>query len=404
MGNGIRLGNQVINQFGAPSINENTLANRPAAGQAGRLFVDTTNNLLQRDTGSAYVTIGAVSATPDLQAVCTVGSTFTSDITISTIRIGRGGPTVNAENTAVGFSSLSSINNSFGNYNVAVGYGCMDSATSSNSNTCIGYNAGTAITSATTNVIIGSRAGDTNMTNQSSCVFIGADAGRYTGGFGNICIGYQTDTQQSIGNFAGTQNTYIGYGIGVNVNSYTSYNVFIGTTTGSGYTGNGINGLNTFIGSLLSLSASPTITGNIIIGNNTGKKIQNYASGNWVLGGGADNGIHQLQLSGGLYCQTISPSGVTFAVNTTITLGSSNFYYVFTGAIGATITLPTASANNNMYTFINSTSVSFTVSTSGGQFILNKFIGSLTTTVTVGNYACTILIADGDNKFYQLIS
>ena len=403
MGNGIRLGNSVVNQFGAPSINENTFANRPAAGQAGRLFVDTTNNLLQRDTGSAYVTIGAVASTPDLQAVCTVGSTFTSDITISTLRIGRGGPTVNAENTAVGFSSLSSINNSFGNYNVAVGYGCMDSATSSNSNTCIGYNAGTAITSATTNVIIGSRAGDTNMTNSSSSVFIGADAGRYTGGFGNICIGYATDTQQSIGNFNGTQNTYLGYGIGSSVSSYTSYNVFIGTSTGSSYTGNGINGLNTVIGSLLSLSGQPTVTGAIIMGNNTGIKIQNYSSGNWVLGGGADNGIHQLQCSGGIYCQTLSPSGVTWSVNTTITLGSSNYYYVYTGAGFGTITMPTASGNNNIYTFINSTSMNYTISTSGGQFIYRKSSGSIVTTISAGLYSSIQLIADGNNKFYEIV-
>ena len=51
---GIQLKNGVVNQFGAPSINQNTLANRPTFGQAGRLFVDTTNNLIYRDTGSAW--------------------------------------------------------------------------------------------------------------------------------------------------------------------------------------------------------------------------------------------------------------------------------------------------------------------------------------------------------------
>jgi len=403
MGNGIRLGNQVINQFGAPSINENTLANRPAAGQAGRLFVDTTNNLLQRDTGSAYVTIGAVASTPDLQAVCTVGATYTSDITISTLKIGRGGPTVNTENTVVGSGALSSINNSFGNYCTAIGYQALKSATSANSNTAIGYNAGVNITNPQTNTLIGAQAGGSNMVTGSSNTCIGADAGRYTNGFGNTLIGYQVDTQGSIGNYSGGSNTYVGYGIGSNVTSYTSYNVFLGYSAAQNYTGNGINGLNTVIGSLLSLSGQPTVTGAIIMGNNTGIKIQNYSSGNWVLGGGADNGIHQLQCSGGIYCQTLSPSGVTWSANTTITLGSSNFYYVYTGAGGSTITLPTSSGNNNIYTFINSVNFTYTISAPVGQNLFRKNLGTLVNSFVANNYSVHQFIADGNNKFYEIV-
>jgi hypothetical protein len=70
----------VLNQFGSPSLNSNTFANRPAFGQVGRLFVDTTNNIIQRDTGSSWVTIGGSSSTPNLQAVTTVGNTTTVGI------------------------------------------------------------------------------------------------------------------------------------------------------------------------------------------------------------------------------------------------------------------------------------------------------------------------------------
>lgn len=38
-------------------ILRNTFANRPAAGKPGRLFFDTTNNVLQRDTGSTWENI-----------------------------------------------------------------------------------------------------------------------------------------------------------------------------------------------------------------------------------------------------------------------------------------------------------------------------------------------------------
>jgi hypothetical protein len=70
----------VLNQFGSPSLNSNTLANRPAFGQVGRLFVDTTNNVIYRDTGSSWVLIGGAGSTPNLQAVTGVGNTSSNGI------------------------------------------------------------------------------------------------------------------------------------------------------------------------------------------------------------------------------------------------------------------------------------------------------------------------------------
>lgn len=51
----------LLNAGGVPSILSDITANRPLAGTAGRLFVDTTTNLLQRDTGSAWVNVGSSS-------------------------------------------------------------------------------------------------------------------------------------------------------------------------------------------------------------------------------------------------------------------------------------------------------------------------------------------------------
>jgi hypothetical protein len=48
----------IINQLGSPSINSNTLANRPAAGQRGRLFVSTDTFELYRDNGTGWDLIG----------------------------------------------------------------------------------------------------------------------------------------------------------------------------------------------------------------------------------------------------------------------------------------------------------------------------------------------------------
>jgi len=70
----------VLNQFGSPSLNSNTLANRPAFGQVGRLFVDTTNNVIYRDTGTSWVLVGGAGSTPNLQAVTGVGNTSSNGI------------------------------------------------------------------------------------------------------------------------------------------------------------------------------------------------------------------------------------------------------------------------------------------------------------------------------------
>jgi hypothetical protein len=49
---------QVINAGGAVSIQEDITGNRPAAGTAGRIFIDTTTNTIYRDTGAVWDSIG----------------------------------------------------------------------------------------------------------------------------------------------------------------------------------------------------------------------------------------------------------------------------------------------------------------------------------------------------------
>jgi len=48
----------ILNQLGSPSINSNTFANRPSAGQVGRLFVSTDTFEIYRDTGTGWDLIG----------------------------------------------------------------------------------------------------------------------------------------------------------------------------------------------------------------------------------------------------------------------------------------------------------------------------------------------------------
>jgi hypothetical protein len=120
----------VLNQFGSPSLNSNTLANRPAFGQPGRLFVDTTNNVIYRDTGTSWALItGGAGAIPNLQQVTTVGNTTDQGINVlsnSGLYVTSDGNISNRPTTypfavyAVGFNVLKSTYNvNDANINVA---------------------------------------------------------------------------------------------------------------------------------------------------------------------------------------------------------------------------------------------------------------------------------------------
>ena len=53
----------ILNQLGSPAINSNTFANRPAAGQTGRLFISTDTFEIYRDNGTSWNLIGGSSPT-----------------------------------------------------------------------------------------------------------------------------------------------------------------------------------------------------------------------------------------------------------------------------------------------------------------------------------------------------
>lgn len=56
--NGLGL---ILNSGGTPSILSDVTANRPAAGTAGRLFIDTTMHVMYRDNGGTWDALGSAS-------------------------------------------------------------------------------------------------------------------------------------------------------------------------------------------------------------------------------------------------------------------------------------------------------------------------------------------------------
>lgn len=59
MGAGTEVFNQVINQQGSPALFSAILANRPAFGYTGRIFISTDTREIYRDTGTSWELIGS---------------------------------------------------------------------------------------------------------------------------------------------------------------------------------------------------------------------------------------------------------------------------------------------------------------------------------------------------------
>ena len=55
---GVKVNNGVVNYGGLPSGGSGLLAELPAAGVVGRIFIASDTLLLYRDTGSTWATIG----------------------------------------------------------------------------------------------------------------------------------------------------------------------------------------------------------------------------------------------------------------------------------------------------------------------------------------------------------
>jgi len=71
----------LLNAGGVPSILADVTANRPAAAVAGRVYIDTSTNLIYRDTGSAWSQLGG--------AITYTGTTNQIDVTGSILSISQ---------------------------------------------------------------------------------------------------------------------------------------------------------------------------------------------------------------------------------------------------------------------------------------------------------------------------
>lgn len=82
---GFKVNFSVANQLATPSIHAAPFAQRPAAGQPGRLFVDTNNPStgIYRDTGTVWENITGGAGSSNLQTVTDAGNTTDNNILLT---------------------------------------------------------------------------------------------------------------------------------------------------------------------------------------------------------------------------------------------------------------------------------------------------------------------------------
>lgn len=218
----------------------------------------------------------------------TVGDEFTADITVNTMRIGRGSGN-KSTNAVFGNQALNA--NVSGEYNVAIGFQALLTPTASSYNTAIGLYALTALTTGYGNTAIGAQALFRNTTGRYNLA-IGLEVmANNTTGLNNVALGgYDTmlhsttaDSCVAIGyaamysnisgsnvaiganalylNTAGNNNTILGTSAGYNTT--TSDNTFIGVLAGYNNT-TGYNNIS--IGRSAGVD-NTTGTNNLVIGS-----------------------------------------------------------------------------------------------------------------------------------------
>ena len=268
------------------------------------------------------------------------GVTFSKDITINSMTVGRGGNS-NFYNVAVGSDVLSS--NAQGNYNVAVGNDALKLNTSGGSNIAVGYAALSSNTTATENVAIGVSAlggatmGDSNvgvgylaLQNNSGSLNIGVGLGALSWNYGNsnVAVGASALTTP------GANDSNVAVGASTLSIVTGANNTGIGAEAGY-YRGSGEDNTLTsannaiYIGFQARASAAAQ-TNEIVIG----AKAIGLGSNTAVIGATGQSAATiygVLNLPSGL-----SASGATFTGN----ISAPNIVYSFNGLVGAVSGLP----------------------------------------------------------------
>lgn len=360
----ILINSGVNNYGGVPLIGANTLANRPAAGVVGRIFIGTDTNAIYRDTGTAWVTISSgVSGT----AVAGQAAFWSTSTTIS------------GDNAFF-----------WDNTNKRLGI---------NTNT-----PGVRLDVHGTGVIQ-----QLNGTGLNNSYLDFQQAGSTQWRIGNF---YNAGVQQfSIFNAGGASNVFTilqngSVGIGINptwlVSAYLggangAYMQFANGTTGPAQTNGTLYGVDGSGNGTIQVQGSFNF--NLFVAGLQRFNVSSAGNGTFInrlnINNATDNALYELNNNGNLYTGGLSPVILTISGNTTMARTATGYYCTAT----LTLTLPSASGLNNVYWVIAGPGVTVTVNRAGSDDILNLAGVSVTSITILPNQRAMFYVGGGTRTF-----
>jgi hypothetical protein len=408
----VKLINNIINQLGTPAFNSNTLANRPAAGYVGRIFISTDTFKIQRDNGTGWDDIGgglSGSGATGQVTFFTGASAISGDNAFfwdnTNKRLGLGTITPGVRLDIHGTGVIQQLNGTTTNsafldfqnagtsrWRVGNNYnGAANDYVVFNNNTLINstviknngqmlFNSSDLSASPVNNFIEFYRYNSTaiaigiidysNANNGNGINFLktrGTSKGTYSATLNADALGVFSAYGSTNSGFTGS--SYFGvYQIGT-VATYAPGEVRFEVTNGSSY----------LTKLLLSPLGYTTFIDRVNVNNAT------------------DNANFELNNNGNLYTGGISPTILTVGVNTNMARTVTG--YRCTGTL--TLTLPVVSGLNQWYIVINDSAGTVTINRNGTDTIVNT-AGTSVTSLTLAANARTMLYLGGGTITYQI--
>lgn len=393
---GINVNNGVINYGGIPSQGAGLLANRPAAGVLGRLFIGTDTNAWYRDTGTAWVTISAGitgSAAAGQVAFWGTATTISGDNglfwdnTNKRLGIGTITPGVRLDIHGTGIIAQfngTTTNNAF-----------LDFQNAGSTQWRIGNKYAAAVNSfsifnaaGTTEVFTILQNGFIGVNTNAPVCFLDVNGGFRVPGIGSNVNPVSNGTNPAYLRFLNTGADYYvgteGSTAGGFFTGSAAYDSVIYSSTAQNFIIGGVSRMKILTSGFVGIgytapAAKLSVSGSVLINTNTA------------------NALYELFVAGNLYTGGISPVISTFSTNTAMTRTQTG--YVCTATL--TLTLPAVSGLNNFYIVVANTGATVTVQRAGSDTILDK-LGVSQTSVIVAAGTRSMFYVGGGSITYQI--
>ncbi len=408
----VKLINNIINQRGTPAFNSNTLANRPAAGYVGRIFISTDTFVIQRDNGTTWDNIGgggisgsgaAGQVTFFTGASAVSGdNAFHWDNTNKRLGLGTTAPGVRLDIHGAGVIQQlngTGTNNAYLDFQHAgTSFYRIGNNYNSGNNNFVIFNNSTSknlFASLANGVMLFNSPDLTQaLPGNNRIEFIRENSGFISLGL----VDYSNSSNGNGFNVAKTRGTSKGSF------SATLNNDTLGAMTFFGSSNSGFAGSNYFEclqeGSVATYAPARY---NFFITNGTayfGKFVMSSLGYSTFLdrvniNNATDNALFELNVNGNTYTGGLSPTILTVSTNTTMARTATGYYCTAT----LTLTLPSAASLNNVYWVIAASGVTVTVNRAGSDDILNLSGTSVTSITITSNQRAMFYVGGGTRTF-----